>query len=117
MGMGNITEITLNGSGDRIETGDRLSGYVSRLSFQLERSMSQQVSCLNFHSDNDTNLMGTDITKGTQSARVNLMYLAAQKVTVGDEIPHANCEVEDGNDAALTRVQLWCSTILMAVQF
>jgi len=57
--------------------------------------------------DNNTALsgIGNGTTKGTWSARANLMFDWAKNLTLGGELTLANREVESGNDGDLTRLQ------------
>ena len=57
--------------------------------------------------DNNTALsgIGNGTTKGTWSARANLMFDWVKNVTLGGELTLANREVESGNDGDLTRLQ------------
>ena len=57
--------------------------------------------------DNNTALsgIGGGTTKGTWSARANLMFDWARNLTLGGELTLANREVENGNDGDLTRLQ------------
>jgi len=57
--------------------------------------------------DNNTNLsgIGNGTTKGTWSARANLMFDWVKNLTLGGELTLANREVESGADGDLTRLQ------------
>jgi hypothetical protein len=57
--------------------------------------------------DNNTNLTGIDsgTTKGTWSARANLMFDWVKNLTLGGELTLANREVESGANGDLTRLQ------------
>ena len=57
--------------------------------------------------DNNTALtgIGAGTTKGTWSARANLMFDWAKNLTLGGELTLANREVENGDDGDLTRLQ------------
>lgn len=57
--------------------------------------------------DNNTTLtgIGNGTTKGTNSARANLMFDWVKNLTLGGEITLANREVESGADGDLTRLQ------------
>ena len=57
--------------------------------------------------DNNTNLsgIGNGTTKGTWSARANLMFDWAKNLTLGGELTLANREIESGADGDLTRLQ------------
>ena len=57
--------------------------------------------------DNNTALsgIGNGTTKGTWSARANLMFDWAKNLTLGGELTLANREVESGADGDLTRLQ------------
>jgi hypothetical protein len=55
--------------------------------------------------DNNVNLSGGGATKGTYSARANLLVDAAKNMTLGGEIALANRELESGNDGDMTRLQ------------
>jgi hypothetical protein len=55
--------------------------------------------------DNNTALSGGGTTKGTWSARANLMFDWAKNLTLGGELALANREVESGTDGDMTRLQ------------
>ena len=57
--------------------------------------------------DNNTALtgIGAGTTKGTWSARANLMFDWAKNLTLGGELTLANREIESGADGDLTRLQ------------
>ena len=55
--------------------------------------------------DNNTALSGGGTTKGTWSARANLMFDWAKNLTLGGELALANLEEEDGTDGDMTRLQ------------
>ena len=55
--------------------------------------------------DNNTNLSGGNTTKGTWSARANLMFDWVKNLTLGGELALANREREDGTDGDMTRLQ------------
>ena len=58
-----------------------------------------------FKADNDTSLTGTDATKTTSSARINLLYSPSKELTFGGEFSRAKRELENGNDGDMNRLQ------------
>jgi hypothetical protein len=55
--------------------------------------------------DNNTDLSGNGVTKSTYSARVNLLYSATDKLTIGGEYAHANRKLESDADGNMDRLQ------------
>ena len=55
--------------------------------------------------DNNRALSGGGTTKGTWSARANLMFDWVKNLTLGGELALANREIESGQDGSMTRLQ------------
>ncbi len=55
--------------------------------------------------DNDADLTGSSVSKGSDSARVNLIYSPTPRLSLGGEISQATRELESGDDGSMTRLQ------------
>ncbi len=103
IGLNIANDAVLNADGE-LETIDSTGASLSYRHFWNEKWRSSIV-CSMISIDNDTDLTGISVSKGSDSARVNLIYSPAPRLSLGGEISQATRELESGDDGSMTRLQ------------
>ena len=104
MGVNLVNDAALDGNG-QLHNIDVTAGFLA-YQHQWRPDLRSSVGLSYFNADIPTEIIGTGLTKTSQSALVNVIYNIAPALEVGAELLHGQRELESGLDGSLDRLQL-----------
>ena len=104
VGVNVVNDAALDGNG-QLHNIDVTAGFLA-YQHQWRPDLRSSVGLSYFNADIPTEIVGTGLTKTSQSALVNVIYNIAPALEVGAELLHGQRELASGLDGSLDRLQL-----------